>query len=45
MHNREIISYNISTRPSHNQINDMLNKAFKKYEDLSGLIFHSEQGW
>lgn len=23
----------------------MLNKAFEKYEDLSGSIFHSDQGW
>ena len=45
MHNREIISYNISTRPSFEQTKDMLNKAFEKYEDLSGLIFHSDQGW
>ena len=45
MHNREIVSYNISTRPSYDQITDMLNKAFEQYEDLSGLIFHSDQGW
>ena len=23
----------------------MLNQAFKKYKDLKGLIFHSDQGW
>ncbi len=45
MHNREIISYNISTRPNYDQIIDMLNKAFEQYEDLSGLVFHSDQGW
>ena len=45
MHNREIISYNISTRPNYNQVVDMLNKAFNQYNDLSGLIFHSDQGW
>ena len=27
------------------QINDMLNKAFDKNNNLDGLIFHSEQGW
>ena len=45
MHNREIISYSISTRPNYEQITDMLNKAFEKYDDLSGLVFHSDQGW
>ena len=45
MHNREIVSFNISTRPNFEQITDMLNKAFDKYEDLSGLVFHSDQGW
>lgn len=45
MHNREIISYNISTSPNFEQITDMLNKAFNQYEDLSGLVFHSDQGW
>lgn len=23
----------------------MLNKAFKKYDNLNNLIFHSDQGW
>ncbi len=45
MHNREIVSYNISKRPSYAQITDMLNKAFCKFDDLSNLIFHSDQGW
>ena len=45
MHNREIVSYNISRSPNYVQIKDMLNKAFNKYEDLSNLIFHSDQGW
>lgn len=45
MHNREIVSYNISTRPNFEQITDMLSKAFNQYEDLSGLVFHSDQGW
>ena len=45
MHNREIVSYNISRSPSYVQIKDMLNKAFNKYDDLSNLIFHSDQGW
>ena len=45
MHNREIISYNISKRPGYEQITDMLNKAFCKFDNLSNLIFHSDQGW
>lgn len=45
MHNREIVSYNISRSPNFKQTTDMLNKAFDKYENLDGLIFHSDQGW
>ena len=45
MHNREIVSYNISKSPNYLQITDMLNKAFNKFEDLSNLVFHSDQGW
>ena len=45
MHNREIVSYNISKSPSYMQITDMLNKAFNKFTDLSNLTFHSDQGW
>ena len=45
MHNREIISYTISTSPNYKQVNDMLDKAFKKHKNLNNLIFHSDQGW
>ena len=45
MHNREIVSYNISRSPSYIQVTDMLNKAFDKFDDLSNLVFHSDQGW
>lgn len=45
MHNREIVSYNISYHPDYNQTKDMLDKAFSKYNNLEGLIFHSDQGW
>ena len=45
MHSREIISYSISPSPGYMQITDMLNKAFSKFNDLSNLIFHSDQGW
>ena len=43
--NGEIISYNISIHPNFHQVIDMLEKAFEKYTDLEGLIFHSDQGW
>ena len=45
MHNREIVAYSISRNPSFKQTNEMLDKAFEKYEKLDGLIFHSDQGW
>ncbi len=44
-YNQEIISYNISKSPNLKQIKVMLNEAYKKFDDLSGLIFHSDQGW
>lgn len=45
LYNREIISYNISMRPTFDQIIDMLDKAFQKIPDRTGLILHSDQGW
>ena len=42
MHNREIVSYNISTSPNFEQTKDMLNKAFSRFPDVNGLIFHSD---
>jgi len=45
MFNGEIVSYNISKSPIYAQVQDMLNKAFSKYSNLDGLIFHSDQGW
>lgn len=45
LHNREIVSYNISASPNYDQIKDMLAKAFNKYKDLKGLILTSDQGW
>ena len=40
-----IISYDISYSPNLEQVQRMLNKAFNKYTNLEGLIFHSDQGW
>ena len=45
MYNDEIISYDISTSPNYAQITNMLNQAFCKYDNLKGLIMHSDQGW
>ena len=45
LYNGEIISYNISERPTFSQITDMLDKAFAKIPDDTGLILHSDQGW
>lgn len=45
LYNGEIVSYNISLRPTFHQIIDMLDKAFIKISDDTGLIFHSDQGW
>ncbi len=45
MHNREIVSFNISTTPNFEQTKDMLNKAFEKYDNLNNLIFHLDQSW
>jgi transposase InsO family protein len=45
LYNGEIISYNISKTPNLEQVYDMLEKAFSRFEDLNGLILHSDQGW
>lgn len=45
LHNREIVSYNISRTPNYEQITDMLKKAFDKYSDIKDLKFHTDQGW
>ena len=45
MSTNEIISYDLSLSPDLEQIQRMLNKAFKKFPDVNGLILHSDQGW
>lgn len=45
MFNGEIVSYNISKSPNLEQVYDMLEKAFTKFDNLDGLILHSDQGW
>ena len=43
--NGEVVSYNLSCHPNLNQVTDMLNKAFAKIPENTGLILHSDQGW
>lgn len=43
--NQEVKSHNISKSPNLEQINNMLDIAFKENSNLEGLIFHSDQGW
>lgn len=45
MFNGEIISFNISKSPNFRQTMRMLEEALGKYENLSGLVMHSDQGW
>ena len=45
MATNEIISYDISLSPNLEQIKRMLDDAFRKFPNVSGLIFHSDQGW
>ena len=45
MATNEIISYDLSLSPNLEQINRMLNNAFKKHSNLDGLVMHSDQGW
>lgn len=45
IHNGEIVSFDISINPNYAQITNMLNKAFSRFDNLDGLIMHSDQGW
>ncbi len=45
MNTNEIISYSLSLSPNMEQIKDMLQKAFKRFPSVQGLIMHSDQGW
>ena len=45
MNTNEIISYDLSLNPNLGQIHRMLDKAFEKFPSVTGLIFHSDQGW
>ena len=45
MNRNEIIAYDLALRPNLEQISRMLEKAFKKFTNLSGLILLSDQEW
>lgn len=45
MKTNEVISYNLSKSPNMMQISNMLEKAFCKFTNTNGIIFHSDQGW
>ena len=45
MNTNEVISYELSKSPNMAQISNMLEKAFSKFTNTNGIIFHSDQGW
>ena len=45
MYNGEIVSYALSERPTLHPVLKMLDLAFERIPDNSGLILHSDQGW
>ena len=45
MNTNEIISYDLSLSPNLEQVKKMLDKAFRAFPDVRGLILHSDQGW
>jgi transposase InsO family protein len=45
LYNQEVISYTISNSPSLKFVCMTIRNIFDKYENLSGLIIHSDQGW
>ena len=45
LYNGEIISYNITYRPTLDLVLNMIDTAFTKIPDNLNLILHSDQGW
>ena len=45
LHSSYLISYTISERPVLSMVTGMLDKAFEKLPNGTGLILHSDQGW
>lgn len=42
MNTNEIVAYDLASKSNLEQVSRMLEKAFKKFTNLSGLIFHSD---
>ena len=42
MNNNEVISYDLALHPNLEQVGRMLDRAFKKFQSVEGLIFHSD---
>ncbi|VDR41813.1 transposase, IS861 [Mycoplasmopsis caviae] len=45
MHTGYIIVRKLSKSPNFKMVEDMLDEALAKFDNLEGLIFHSDQGW
>ncbi len=45
LYNGEIVSYNITYRPTLDLVIDMVDTAFGTIQDGTDLILHSDQGW
>ena len=45
LHSSDLVSYTISNRPVLSMVTTMLDEAFEKIPDGTGLILHSDQGW
>ena len=45
LHSSDLVSYTISDRPVLSMVTTMLDKAFEKLPNGTGLILHSDQGW
>ena len=45
LYNGEIISYNITYRPTLDLVIDMVDSAFGKIQNNTNLVLHSDQGW
>lgn len=45
LYSRDIVSYSITKNPSFRLVTDMIEQAFRKIPDGTGLILHSDQGW
>ena len=45
LHSSDLVSYTIFDHPVLSMVTTMLDKAFEKILDGTGLILHSDQGW